>query len=179
MLGPVLEGKRICLEPLIRDHLATVAKWRGDLEATRYLLILQFPPSPRQHEDWLEKVAASQHDVIWGILDRSDDAFVGLCGLEKISWRHRHAVGWTFLGDKQRWRRGLGSEAARLRTSFAFTQLGFEKVMTEIYTGNEASIRMVQRLGFREAGVLRRHRFVDGLWQDLWLGEMLREDWMG
>ena len=51
--------------------------------------------------------------------------------------------------------------------------------MTEIYTGNEASIRMVERLGFREAGVLRRHRFVDGLWQDLWLGEMLREDWKG
>jgi RimJ/RimL family protein N-acetyltransferase len=25
--------------------------------------------------------------------------------------------------------------------------------------------------------VLRRHRFVDGAWQDLWLGETLREDW--
>jgi RimJ/RimL family protein N-acetyltransferase len=65
---------------------------------------------------------------------------------------------------------------ARLRTSFAFTQLGFEKVMTEIYVGNEASIRMVQKLGFRQAGVLRRHRFVDGAWQDLWLGEMLRDE---
>ena len=93
MLGPVLAGERICLEPLIRDHLATVAKWRGDLEATRYLLILQFPPSPRQHEDWLEKVAASQDDVIWAILDRSDDAFVGLCGLEGICFHHRHAIG--------------------------------------------------------------------------------------
>jgi RimJ/RimL family protein N-acetyltransferase len=49
--------------------------------------------------------------------------------------------------------------------------------MTEIYLGNVASIRMVQKLGFLEAGVLRRHRFVDGAWQDLWIGEMLREDW--
>jgi RimJ/RimL family protein N-acetyltransferase len=48
--------------------------------------------------------------------------------------------------------------------------------MTEIYVGNEASIRMVQKLGFRQAGVLRRHRFVDGAWQDLWLGEMLRDE---
>jgi hypothetical protein len=59
MLGPVPEGERIRLEPPIRDHLATVATWRGDLEATRYLLILQFPPSPKQHEEWLEKTAAS------------------------------------------------------------------------------------------------------------------------
>jgi [ribosomal protein S5]-alanine N-acetyltransferase len=179
MLGPVLEGDRTRLEPVVREHLPTVAKWRTDLEATRYLLILQFPPSPKQHEDWLEKVAASQDDVVWSVFEKSDGALVGLCGLEKISWRHRHAVGWTFLGEKQRWGRGLGSEAARLRTSFAFSQLGFEKVMTEIYTGNAVSIRMVQRLGFRPAGILRRHRFVDGIWQDLWLGEMLRDEWKG
>jgi RimJ/RimL family protein N-acetyltransferase len=51
--------------------------------------------------------------------------------------------------------------------------------MTEIYAGNDASIRIVQKLGFRRAGVLRRHRFVDGTWQDLWLGEMLRDEWKG
>jgi hypothetical protein len=56
MLGPVLEGDRTRLEPVVREHLPTVAKWRTDLEATRYLLILQFPASRKQHEDWLEKV---------------------------------------------------------------------------------------------------------------------------
>src|SRR5713101_4240734 len=44
------------------------------------------------------------------------------CGLDQISWRHRHAVGWTFLGEKVRWGRGLGTETARPRTSFAFRQ---------------------------------------------------------
>jgi len=179
VLGPTLEGDRVRLEAPAREHLPSIAKWRTDLEATRYLLILQFPPSPKQHEDWLEKAAVSQDDIVWTIVDRGDGALVGLCGLDKISWRHRHALGWTFLGEKERWGRGFGTETARLRTSFAFKQLGFEKVMTEIYSENEASIRMVQKLGFRQAGVLRRHRFVDGTWQDLWLGEMLRDEWKG
>src|SRR5437867_1373555 len=148
MLGPILEGDRVRLEPPAREHLPSIAKWRTDLEATRYLLIFQFPPAPKQHEEWLEKVAASQDEI-----------------------------GWTFLGDKERWGGGLGTETARLRTSFAFKQLGFEKVMTEIYTGNTASIRMVEKVGFRQAGILRRHRFVDGVWQDLWLGEVLRAEW--
>jgi len=71
MLGPVLEGDRARREPPARDHLPTVAKWRTDLAATRYLLILQFPPSPKQHEDWLEKVAASQDDVVWSVVGGS------------------------------------------------------------------------------------------------------------
>jgi RimJ/RimL family protein N-acetyltransferase len=106
MLGPVLEGDRTRLEPPVGEHLPTIARSRRDLEATRYLLILQFPPSPKQHEDWLEKVAASQDDVVWSVVERSGGALVGLCGLEKISWRHRHAVGWTFLGEKPRWGQG-------------------------------------------------------------------------
>ena len=177
MLGPILEGDRVRLEPPAREHLPNIAKWRTDLEAPRYLLIFQFPPAPKQHEQWLEKVAASQDEIMWTVIDRRDGALVGLCGLDKISWRHRHAIGWTFLGDKERWGGGLGTETARLRTSFAFKQLGFEKVMTEIYTGNTASIRMVEKVGFRQAGILRRHRFVDGVWQDLWLGEVLRAEW--
>jgi RimJ/RimL family protein N-acetyltransferase len=39
--------------------------------------------------------------------------------------------------------------------------------------------RRLQKLGYREAGVLRRHRFVSGAWEDLWLGEVFREDWKG
>src|SRR5438067_885653 len=46
MLGPTLEGDRVRLEAPAREHLPSIAKWRTDLEATRYLLILQFPPSP-------------------------------------------------------------------------------------------------------------------------------------
>jgi len=177
MLGPIVEGDQVRLEPVTRDHLPLLAKWRSDLAATRFLLILQFPPSPKQHEEWLEKSSASQEHIVWSVVDRSDEVVIGLCGFEKVSWRHRHATGWTFIGDRSRWRRGLGSETARLRTSYGFHNLGFEKVMTKIYMSNVASIRMVQNLGFREAGVLRRHRFVDGAWQDLWIGEMLREDW--
>jgi RimJ/RimL family protein N-acetyltransferase len=72
-------------------------------------------------------VAASQDDVVWSVVERSGGALVGLCGLEKIPWRHRHAVGWTFLGEKPRWGHGLGTEVARLRTSFAFTSLASRK----------------------------------------------------
>jgi hypothetical protein len=53
MLGPTLDGDRVGLEIPAREYLPSIAKWRTDLEATRYLLILQFLPSPQQHEDWL------------------------------------------------------------------------------------------------------------------------------
>ena len=74
MLGPILEGDRVRLEPPAREHLPSIAKWRTDLEATRYLLIFQFPPAPKQHEEWLEKVAVSQDEIMWTVIDRRDGA---------------------------------------------------------------------------------------------------------
>jgi RimJ/RimL family protein N-acetyltransferase len=100
MLGPIVEGERVRLEPVTRDHLPLLAKWRSDLVATRFLLILQFPPSPTQHDEWLEKSSASDEAIVWSVVDRSDEVAVGLCGFEKVSWRHRHATGWTFIGDR-------------------------------------------------------------------------------
>ena len=65
----------------------------------------------------------------------------------------------------------------RLRTAYAFEQLGLEKVFTAAFVGNTASRRAMERVGYREVGVHRRHFFRHGRWHDLWVAELLREDW--
>jgi hypothetical protein len=60
VLGPLLEGRRVRLEPTLREHLPLIAKWRMDLEVTRYMVVLQFPTSAQQHEVWLEKAATNR-----------------------------------------------------------------------------------------------------------------------
>ncbi|MDB5058931.1 MAG: hypothetical protein JWO59_2403 [Chloroflexi bacterium] len=51
------------------------------------------------------------------------------------------------------------------------------KVLTEIIDANEASKRAALRVGYRECGRLRRHLFREGTWWDVWLGEVLRDEW--
>jgi RimJ/RimL family protein N-acetyltransferase len=42
---------------------------------------------------------------------------------------------------------------------------------------NEGSKRALQKAGYRQSGVLREEFYRDGRWHDVWMGEVLRDDW--
>jgi len=63
------------------------------------------------------------------------------------------------------------------RTRYAFRELNLAKLMTEVFVENEASRRALERSGYRTIGTSRDHFFTGGRWHDIWLGEVLREDW--
>ena len=53
--------------------------------------------------------------------------------------------------------------------------------VTEIWTGvdmpNVGSRRALEKAGYRQCGVMRRHFLVNGRWVDVWMAEIHREDW--
>ncbi len=81
------------------------------------------------------------------------------------------------LGERATWGKGYATEAMSACTAHAFRELGLEKVLASVYSGNEASLRVLARLGYRQVGLLRRHAFFGGAWHDEWLGEILRAEW--
>jgi L-amino acid N-acyltransferase YncA len=50
---------------------------------------------------------------------------------------------------------------------------GAHKLVGKIFTSNEASIRMVEGLGWRQVGVHERHGTLDGEWKDVLVVEKL------
>jgi RimJ/RimL family protein N-acetyltransferase len=174
MLGPVLEGDRVRLEPPRSEHLPTFVRWFADPEVTRYLL-RRHPPSLKQEEQWLETMASSGEDIVWAVTLKADHGVIGVTGLHRIDWRNRH--GWIeiSIGDRARWGKGYATETTRACTDYAFLELGFEKVLASAYSGNDASIHVLEKLGYRQAGLLRRNSYFGGRWHDEWLGEMLRQ----
>jgi len=50
---------------------------------------------------------------------------------------------------------------------------GFWKLVSRVFPENEASRRMLARLGFREVGIYRRHGRLDGEWRDCVIVEPL------
>ena len=41
----------------------------------------------------------------------------------------------------------------------------------------EASKRALQKAGYRQSGTQHEEMYRDGRWHDIWMGEVLREDW--
>src|SRR5215468_4908497 len=159
MFGPVIEGERVRLEPPRPEHSPAYLGWLADMEVTRYLHDRN-PPSPGQEEKSLEQAAGDPHRVLWSIVLRQSGKLIGAAVLEKIDWRKRYAA-----------------EVMRLRTEYAFLELGLRKVWAGVEVANVASRRALEKTGYRQCGLMRRHVFVGGQWLDVWLGEILREDW--
>ncbi len=175
VLGPIIEGERVRLGPADESMLPTFCRWFTDTEVTRYLT-LRFPPSPKMEAEWFDRIARSPDDIHWVIF--VEDRPIGTLGIHRIDWPNRNAITGTMIGEKSEWRKGYAGEAVRLRTRFAFVELGLEKLTTGVFAENTGSRRALEKAGYTQCGLARREEFRHGHWHDMWLGEVLRDEWV-
>jgi ribosomal-protein-alanine N-acetyltransferase len=72
--------------------------------------------------------------------------------------------------------RGMASLAVALVCDHAFGEVGLHRVQADIRPENLPSQRLVERLGFRQEGLLRRYLEIDGDWRDHLSFALLAED---
>ncbi len=91
---------------------------------------------------------------------RSDGRFVGQVTVFGVNPDDRRAeIGYAFAATE--WGHGYAPEAASRAIEWAFTTLGLHRLDAVVVAGNDRSIRVLRRLGFRREGV-RREAAVDG-----------------
>ena len=109
-----------------------------------------------------------------GIYLRDTQRLIGDCGF--ILFQETQAeIGYTIAPDSQR--QGYGSEAAGGLVGFLFGALGLHRVIARVDPQNQASIKLLRGLGFRQEGHSIKSALVRGVWQDDVLFAMLQEEW--
>jgi RimJ/RimL family protein N-acetyltransferase len=169
------KGDRARLVPLDRSlHLENALVWLNDPEVTATLK-LNLGITRRQEELFFDKAEVDRNnDCVWAILDETE-RHIGFIGLASINWRHRWAIGGILIGERSAWGRGYATDAVRIRTRFAFAELGLHRI--EGHTMNPAMKRVYEKCGYRHEGFARRKFWRDGRWQDADLYAILSEDW--
>lgn len=74
-----------------------------------------------------------------------------------------------FLGyrlDEERQGRGLMTEALRKGIETAFGPLGLHRIEANIIPRNRASLRVVEKLNFRNEGLSSKYLKINGVWED-------------
>ena len=174
MFGPVLKGERVTLRPADDSDPPRFLPWIADMEVTRYLG-RRTGAALYQEVDFFKRVGEAKDTVLWII--EADGEAVGATGIHEIDWQNAHATTGILIGAKDKWGKGIASEAMRLRTRYAFRELNLHKLMTEVFVGNVASRRALEKNGYRIVGVRKDHFFTSGTWHDMWIGEVTREEY--
>jgi ribosomal-protein-alanine N-acetyltransferase len=170
-----LKGDRVRLVPPDRTlHFENALVWLNDPQITSTLKI-NLGISRRQEEQFFEQIETRRGtDFTWALLDETDK-HIGFIGLHEINWRNRWATGGLLIGERVAWGRGYATDAIRVRTKFAFGELGLHRV--EGHTMNPAMKRVYEKSGYKHEGVARRKFWRDGRWYDADLYAILIEDW--
>ncbi|WP_310552067.1 GNAT family N-acetyltransferase [Paenibacillus glufosinatiresistens] len=71
---------------------------------------------------------------------------------------------------------GRMTAAVRLTAAFAFRSLDLHRLQAVILPGNDASRRVLEKVGFQPEGLARRLLQIDGRWQDHRIYGLLAED---
>jgi L-amino acid N-acyltransferase YncA len=124
--------------------------------------------SPADIKKWLE---SNGHPLLVAV---DGGAVAGWARISAYSERACYAgIGEAsvYVRASQRGRGIGGALASALRREAA--RAGFHKLVGKLFLDNDASRRLVERHGFREVGVHRRHGTVDGKWRDVLMVELL------
>lgn len=104
--------------------------------------------------------------VRWTIALKETDEAIGTCGFRDIDLRVRCAEAGCELRPEY-WRRGVIQEVAPLVGRHAFEVLALRHLKAFIAQGNEASIGLMRKFGFRRRGLVRGRAIVNGERRDM------------
>ena len=160
---PALLTGRLLIRPLELADAAAVAGYRSDPGVARY----QSWSAPYSVADAQELVGGDPRAAGWSqsaVVLRSDNTMIGDIGVNLHENLMQAEIGFTLSADHQGF--GYGSEAVAGLLGYLFTGRGLHKVSAECDARNQASARLLERVGFRREGLRRSHTWIKGEWTD-------------
>lgn len=86
----------------------------------------------------------------WAVIRKSDEAFLGWCGLKYIPDFGEHDIGYRFF--RRYWGLGYATESAKVCLEYGFDTLGLTTIVGRAMRDNLASIRVLEKIGLRFHG---------------------------
>ncbi|MBI3126017.1 MAG: GNAT family N-acetyltransferase [Candidatus Tectomicrobia bacterium] len=173
----LLEGGKVFLRALTRADIPVWHAWFNSAEVTEHLNKGAFPVTEEAQADYLAHLSKSRADVQLGIGAKEGGQLIGVIGIHKIDWVHRHGDISIVIGDSRWWGKGAATEAIGLMVRHGFEKLNLHKLTAGMWATNEGSRRGFERNGFVLEGTLRQSYFHKTGYVDEWRLGLLRAEW--
>ena len=158
---------RVQLQPLDESLLDTFVRLTTIPQVNQFL---PFAPnySRAEAESLLATVRNQQSGCFCWII-RTQDTLEEIGVLTAMPAFHHQCIQIGYWIDPQYQRMGYATQAVELIVKLAFQHLGKQRVQAQVVPGNEASVRVLEKAGFKKEGRLAKSHIIKGELADTFL----------
>jgi RimJ/RimL family protein N-acetyltransferase len=157
---PPLSDGVVALRPWRREDAPIKAAWGQDAVIVRWTEV----PANNTEEAALAWAARAEdarqagRAVALAIVDAKLDVVLGSCDIRRPDADDAALGEVGFLLAEEARGRGIATHAVGLLVEWSFQEMGMERIQGLVHPDNSRSARVLERLGFRREGLLRRYR---------------------
>ncbi len=172
-----VETKRLILREINESDVEGVYKIFSDPEVAKY--------------DWFRPIESKDdaikfikrykeefetgEEITWGIELKDTKELIGICCLGDFDKGARRAeIGYDLVQHK--WNKGYATEAVEAIVKFGLSQMNLNRIEAFITPGNDASVKVLEKLNFTKEGLVRERDLIKGKLEDGIIMSILQKD---
>ena len=149
----VFTGEKISLRKVtLQDCTDTYVSWLRDADVTRYLETRWHDQGAATVTAFVSHMANSTDSHLLAIIENYTSQHIGNIKIGPINSHHMSADISYFIGNKSYWGNGFATEAIKGAVKYAFSKLGLYSLRAGVYGKNVASLKALEKNGFKVRG---------------------------
>ncbi|QQX26907.1 GNAT family N-acetyltransferase [Heyndrickxia sporothermodurans] len=170
---PSIETERLILRELTVEDAHNLYSYYSDREISKYLD--WFGPQSEEQAIKMIRYWAKQYQegtfMRFGIALKTDNKIIGTIPINPVrgtfEWKLPIVIGYEL--SRVYWNQGLMTEALKAVITYVFEELNNHRIIAEVFPENQASLKVLEKLGFQEEGLLKQHLYHEGTktWHDV------------
>lgn len=147
---------RFILRPYCKRDLPSMVKHISDKAIAGPTLTIPYPYTMKDAEDWYRRfrnIMRRKNPGRLAFAIEIDGEVVGTVGMSFDD--HKAEIGY-WLGRKY-WGQGIMTDVVKETTKYGFNKLGLRRMYAHVFPSNKASMRVLEKAGYKFEGILRKN----------------------
>ncbi len=176
---PSLETNSLLLRKIEPKDARDLFSFLSDEAVCRYLRnnILENIVQAQRSINRMQQFFNSKQKIRWGIAKKEDNRIIGYCDYSYFDETNSFGE-INYCLAKKNWSQGIMTEAINTIVRFGFEKIGLNRIEAKTDTKNSASIKTLEKVGFKQEGLLRESMLKNDVFYDLYLYSILKNEYL-
>lgn len=174
-----IESERLFMKEITKNDLPLIHQLHSCPEVDEFntlgIPINQQETNKIMEPYFLDQKNKSRKYYCWAILKKTDNEFIGLCGMHLSADRFKLGeIYYKFF--PQHWGKGYGTEITKILIKTGFENFKLHKIEAGVATDNIRSIKVLEKANMAREGLRRKILPIRGEWKDNYHYAIVEDD---